>query len=262
MESIVELAAQCGVVEYPHLRLTSEYEVDPDHVFYAWPSTVEENDTAMDERADLDDDLPSLVEDSDSEDDDDVEMIEAGQDREQQIEDTVRSILRCSDRPSTRDELTRLGRTPNPAGPTPSQKPAAGEDQLVTPKSLSMYEWSLLRDFGAKGKTAPSLNAAHDYVSSWNAHAKAAAARGSVDGCHYQLRKIDRQLAVDLTAFQVTPASSSSPSSLPFTSSSSVDVDQPVPPRMTSALTHTPPPSFSLSLCLSRRRKRSTRGTR
>ena len=74
----------------------------------------------MDERADPDEDHPSLVEDSDSEDEDDVEMIEAGQDREQQIEDTVRSILRCSDRPSTRDELTRLGRTPNPAGPTPS----------------------------------------------------------------------------------------------------------------------------------------------
>ena len=125
----------------------------------------------------------------------------------------MRSILRCSDRPSTRDELTRLGRTPNPAGPTPSQFPAAGEDLLVTPKSLSRHEWSLLRDFGSKGWTAPSLNAADEYVRRWNAHAKAAAARGLVDGCHYQLRKIDKQLAVDMSALQVTLASSSPSSS-------------------------------------------------
>ena len=214
MEDIVELAAQCGVVEYPHLRLTSEYEVDPEHVFYAWPSTAEDDD-AMEEgtgSTEDDEDIPSLQQDSDSEDED-VEMIEAGREREQQIENTVRDILRCSDRPKTRDELTRLGRNPNPSGPTPSQLPANGDDQLVTTQSLSMYEWSLLRDFGAKGRTVPNIQGADDYVKQWNAHARAAAARGLVDGCHYQLRKIDKQLAVDMSALQVTLASSSPSSS-------------------------------------------------
>ena len=213
MEAIVELAAQCGVVEYPHLRLTSEYEVDPEHIrhLYAWPAEL---DTDVDESA------PGLVDDTDSEEDEDeadAELAEEQRERArlhrdqlhqthenrlQQAQDTARHIAGSSDKPGTRAESSKMGADTNAAGPSKSQVPVNGDELLVTSGNLSMYEWRLLRTFDSRGLVAPTVSKADQYVTRWNGHSDAMAALGKADGCHYQLRKINKQIAVDLYTLQ------------------------------------------------------------
>ena len=217
MEGIVELAAKCEVTEYPYLRLTTEYQFNPDHVFYVWPGEVDsdaesdEDDTDDELDGDGDGDGDNIVMMTSNEPEEEVGLDDEEQaetDRECRIREAVEKIVRSTDKPLTRMEAAKLGVDPTPAAATtPSKVNPSGGVVLVVPGSMTIYEWRLMHLMEGKGYVAPSkTQGAAQYAKEWNLHAERAIMQGSNDGVHYELRKLNSNLAVNIYAIQTETA--------------------------------------------------------
>ena len=216
MEKTVELAANCGVKEYPYLELTSEYAINTDDTFYVVKTASDENEgqgeeatvSSDDLTGELDEDgnmneMPQLFSDGDDDDDeDDAELGGVETEHERVVREEVARMVRSTTNPMTRAEAAKLGRDPTPASITPSQVNPSGGESLVVPGNLTVYEWRTMRLLAGKAMVASSLESAGPYVQEWNSRADRAAAQGRLDGVSYLLRRLNAEIAVKLSTIE------------------------------------------------------------